>query len=603
MPPPKKPKPQAIPAELPDAPLETPWYQKGARGSIISNKRPTVGRKPIAELDETYDEDVFVPEAQPAPVEPPAFTQANAKQLNDVLRELASRRKEALRIYRPYPNQEAFHASRARKKLAVGGNRGGKTLVCAAEIGRALTRQDPHNKYPDRPMRWIFVGKDLIHCSKVMYRKLFKPGAFPILRDPQTEEWRSFDPAADAELEHRCSDASPFVPPRFIKSVSWEDKKEEIARTVKLVEGTECTFFSGEGEPPQGWDADGVWLDEEIGHPKWFSEMVPRLVDKGGVLIWSFTPQIGSPAAYDLMNQAELCAADENPPVEKFFFNIDTNVYISDARREAFKADMAHDEEEYRVRVEGKSALEGQRVYGEFAPNGIHKCPTFVVPEDWTRYVYIDPGRQVAAALFFAVPPPGSEHSRHESICYDEIYHKKANAVTFAKVMKQHVGETWIQGWVIDGHEARKHETGSGKSIEQQYTEAFLAEGMAANGFKYFTWGADDLDSGIMAVKGKLQIVDGYPRFVFMEENLRWLKWEMGRYANRKLSRVNVITDKPEKRHDHLCDCLRYAAQHPMPHVPPPKRKRPRSWTEAYLKKKKQKKLSDAPGGGGICCF
>ena len=125
----------------------------------------------------------------------------------------------------------------------------------------------------------------------------------------------------------------------------------------------------------------------------------------------------------------------------------------------------------------------------------------------------------------------------------------------------------------------------------------------AANGFKYFVWGADDLDSGIMAVKGKLQIVDGYPRFVFMEENLRWLKWEMGRYANRKLSRVNVITDKPEKRHDHLCDCLRYAAQHPMPHVPPPKRKRPRSWTEAYLKKKKQKKLSDAPGGGGVCCF
>lgn len=605
--PPKSRKTQSkIPDVLPDEPLEVPWWSRGVDPSRGSQPPSEPKQKPktyVADLDESYDEDVFVPEAREPDPEPPAFTQANSRQLNDVLKELASRRREALRLYTPYPNQEAFHASRAKKKLAVGGNRGGKTLVCAAEIGRALTHSDPHSKYPDRPMRWIFVGKDLIHCSKVMYRKLFKPGAFPILRDLESGEWRAFNPATDLDREKECSDARPFVPARFIKSISWENKKEETARTVKLVDGTECTFFSGEGEPPQGWDVDGVWLDEEIGHPKWFSEMVPRLVDKGGVLIWSFTPQIGSPSAYDLMNQADLMAADPDAPVQKFFFNIDTNTYISEERREAFKADMAHDEEEYRVRVEGKSALEGQRIYGEFAPHGVHRCPTFVVPDDWTRYVFVDPGRQVAAALFVAVPSPRSEYSRHRAVVYDEIYHKKANAETMARLVKQHVGDTWIQEWVIDGHCGRQHEIGSGKDVQTQYTEAFVAAGLSQNGFKGFQWGADDLDAGILAVKGMLQVSDGYPRFIFMTEQLRWLKWEAERYANKKLSRVNIVTDKPEKRHDHLMDCLRYAAMHNLRYVPPPRKATQRSWSDKYLKAKKKRALSDKPGSGGVCVF
>jgi hypothetical protein len=534
-----------------------------------------------------------------------SFTAANSRHLNDLLKELTSRRREALRIYTPYPNQDAFHRSVARKRLAVGGNRGGKTLVCAAEVARALGKCDPHDKYKSRrPQQWIFVGKDLIHCSKVMFRLLFKPGAFQIIRDLGSGDWRSYDPRTDAGREEACRDAAPFIPKRLVKSISWEDKKEEVARTVQLADGSECTFFSSVGEPPQGWRVDGVWMDEEIEHPKWFSEMVPRLVDKGGVLIWSFTPQIGTPAAYDLITQADETASDPAATVQRFFFNIFTNVYMPEDKRRAFVEDMSRDEEEYKVRVEGRSALEGQRVYPEFSPRGVHRCDSFPVPDDWTRYVFIDPGRQVAAALFLAVPPPGSSYSAHEAVVYDEIYQRKANAEVFSKAMKAHLGDQWVHEWVIDGHMARAHDMGPGKDVETWYRDAFLADGLAHNNFKGFIWGSDDLDAGILAVKSKLHIVGGMPKWVFQVERLRWLIWESDRYANKKISRVNVITDKPEKRHDHLMDCWRYAAMHNLRYVTPPRRKKPaKSWSEKYLKAKKTKALKQTPSSGGVAVF
>ena len=450
-----------------------------------------------------------------------------------------------------------------------------------------------------------FVGKDLLHCSKVMYRKLFKPGALQIIRDLDSGEWRAFDPTSDFGRDLECREAGPIVPARLIKSISWEDKKEEVARTAKLNDGSECTFFSGEGEPPQGWDLDIAWLDEEIAHPKWYSEMVPRLVDRGGTLFWSFTPQIGSPAAYDLMGIADSTADDPTAPVQKFFFNIDTNTYISDLHRRQFKEDMSHDEEEYRVRVEGKSALEGQRVYAEFQSDGIHKSEVFLIPEDWTRYVFVDPGRQVAAALFLAVAPPSHGFSKHTAVIYDEIYLKKANAQTFAACVKQHCGEQWIQDWTIDGHAARCHEIGSGKDVESQYREAFIEAGLESNNFRGFQWGGDDLDAGILAVKGELALKGGVPGFVFMTERLRWLTWEMKRYANKKISKVNIVTDKPEKKHDHAVDCLRYAAQHPLRYITPPKSKKApkKSWTEKYLKAKKQRAVKEKGGTEGVRVF
>ena len=40
-------------------------------------------------------------------------------------------------------------------------------------------------------------------------------------------------------------------------------------------------------EPPQGADVDLVWMDEEIRHEAWYAEMLARLTDRRGRLLWS----------------------------------------------------------------------------------------------------------------------------------------------------------------------------------------------------------------------------------------------------------------------------------------------------------------------------
>src|SRR3990167_9675551 len=70
------------------------------------------------------------------------------------LRELAAikaaRIKEALRLYEPQPYQDELHSSRIRTVLMRKGNQVGGTLALAVEIARAVTGQDPYNKYPKR---------------------------------------------------------------------------------------------------------------------------------------------------------------------------------------------------------------------------------------------------------------------------------------------------------------------------------------------------------------------------------------------------------------------------------------------------------------------
>ena len=97
------------------------------------------------------------------------------------------------------PEQERFFACHSGERIALGGNRGGKTTVTVVEIARAVTGQDPHDKYPKENGKCILVGKDLQHCSKVFYEKLFKPGAFKVIRDEETGEWRSFRPNDPAD--------------------------------------------------------------------------------------------------------------------------------------------------------------------------------------------------------------------------------------------------------------------------------------------------------------------------------------------------------------------------------------------------------------------
>ena len=563
------------------------------RRSVKKDGPPEISTAEIHERDTSDD--------------PVQITAKDQVELQALLAELISRRKSAIALYEPTPEQLGFLQSKSRIRLARGGNRGGKSTTAAIDVGMAITGQHPYLPYPKQG-RAIFVGCDLLHASKVMFRKLFKAGQIKIIRDPVTKKWRAFHPDADMAIAHLARDAPPLVPRRFYKykDISWENKKEEIPRTIHIKLGEidwECTFFSGEGEPPQGWDVDLVWFDEEIPHAKWLNEMIPRLVDRKGRLIWSATPLAGTVQLYELSSQAEEEKDDECPVVSEHTMNITTNTFISDEDREFFRKKLMADEDEYRVRFLGDFAIHGMRVYSEFSPK-VHGHPTFLIPDDWCRYVAIDPGRQVAAALFIAVAPPDSEFSGR-GVVYDEIYLKRANALLFAQELKRHVGDDFIRSWIIDNHEGRKVEAGAGLSIEVQYARSMKGVGLDVNGFAGFAYSSDDIDAGILAVRQNLQLVGGSSQFLFFNDKLRMFLWEMERYVYQKINKTGIVTDKPLKRNDHLLDCLRYLAMYQLRWIKPPKKKKKTSyaWEAIKLKKKKaamQKRHEEGYGGSVI---
>ena len=92
--------------------------------------------------------------------------------------------------------------------------------------------------------------------------------------------------------------------------------------------------------------------------------------------------------------------------------------------------------------------------------------PDLQIPADWTRYMAIDPGHQVAAALFMAVSP-----DEQMWVVYDQVYCRQANAEKFAKEIKQHLGQTVLRSMIIDMHGGRLTDIGSGRSVAEQYSK------------------------------------------------------------------------------------------------------------------------------------
>src|SRR6185436_20277776 len=144
---------------------------------------------------------------------PERMTESEWQRFRKVMAESAKRQSEALNLYRPLPKMQAFHESRKRVRLVVGGNRSSKTTSCVVEMARAFVGKDPYNKYTTRNGVYFVFGIDAKHLGSVIYKKLFRAGAFKMIRDPKTMLWRAFDPVADAALIKEAKPAPPLIPP------------------------------------------------------------------------------------------------------------------------------------------------------------------------------------------------------------------------------------------------------------------------------------------------------------------------------------------------------------------------------------------------------
>jgi len=526
------------------------------------------------------------------------------RRTEEVLRELADRRAEALNIYEPQPFQAPFHACKIREVALIAGNQTGKSLAGFVEVARCVTNRDPFNKYPDRGLV-VCLGYDEKHITR-MHDYLLRAGEFQMIWDHEKKGYRTYNPKFDSARASEARPAPPLIPRRYIKQISWISKKDRIFAKITLHNGWEIWGFSSRGEPAQGFKADLVHIDEDIQIQSWYSEMLARLsMQEKGRLIWTAMPQSKNDAMVNLVNRARQEEEDEDPrPSAKVFkATIFDNIYLPESVIEQnVKAWKAEGEEVYLRRAKGEMILDHRQMYPTFArivhclpKTGPQKVLKVMAergnqpPEDWCKYTITDPGHSRCAVAFIAVPPP--EIYGRYVIQYDELYLAQCDAAMYGKAMGRKVARTGIQAHIIDEHGSRPTEAGSGKTIKRQYSDALRANNVKSYHTKFgYLAGSDDVKARCNAVRELLTIRGdiGQPTYLVVAANCPNTLREFDRY-NKKTQNVGgtqIILDTPMPRHNHLMNCLEYAAAHGVPYVKAPPAKKAKTTYELWRERK-----------------
>jgi hypothetical protein len=531
------------------------------------------------------------------------ITQFQKDSLKELQSEIRDRRLEALRLYRPNENQEKIHECRASEILVIGGNRSGKSLSTFVEDARCVTNQDPHGKYPQEGIL-VIVGKDWKHIGLVCVPLLFRAGAFRIIKDEQTNEWRAYNPATDEHRKAETKPAPPLIPPRLVKSTSWVLKSANYMQYCKLHTGWEIHFFSSEGEPVQGFQCDRCHIDEDINNENWVPELQARLVDRKGKFCWSAMPHSTNNALLGLKERADASeeALGEKSEIRQFKLRMLDNPFLDTAeKKKSIERWAAIGEDVLRMRSEGDFITDSVLVYPNFDMR-IHgmdrsELPEGQVPHNWCRYAVVDPGHAVTAVLFAAVPPDESYW-----LVYDQLYLRQCNATIFGDKFAERVRDWHFHAFLIDAHGGRLRDIGSGRLPVEQYTEQLLTRGIRSQiTGSSFLAGCDDIAARTESTRTALHIrPSGSPALRVLRNSCPDLERELKRY--RKLvnyvAGTAIVTDRPNTKGEvHLCQCLEYlCAYRPKYHQPPVRNGEPDPWWVKWQRERRKRLGESGPG-------
>lgn len=487
------------------------------------------------------------------------ITPQRVQRIRRILGALESRRRASTSLYEPLPSQLAFHQSNARERLLIGGNQSGKTLSAIMEVVWAALGCHPYINYPSGGLKIYIVGKDEQHLADPLFEKMFSPGAFEIIRDEHTNEWRAFRPIDDEHRKSESRPADPLIPSKDVQEISWRLKKSNVPKMVALKNGTRIYFYPSSGKPKAGTQIHLALFDEEILDSTWYAETSLRLMRFGGRFIWSATPHTSSQGLLDLHDRAIVERESAIQRITEHKLLLVDNPHISEDNKEAMKATITSPDE-WLIRIEGEFATAGFLVYPEFSMK-THGVEPFPIPKLWTRYMVVDPGYQTACALFFAVPPEGPENAQHVYL-FDEIYANNCDANRFAELCASKVKDDVYYEFVIDSHAARMTPMSGGLTIGQQYEKAFAKFDVQSLKTRFgFVPGVDDVKAGNLAVHDWLYIrpQEGTPKLRVFRGAVPNFEHEIKRYRKKQDKTNKAYLDDPQQRNNHAMDALRYA--------------------------------------------
>jgi hypothetical protein len=482
----------------------------------------------------------------------------------------------ALDLYRPTEFQEPFFLAMEKtdvmEVLLAGGNRSGKS-VCASIVMASILLNKPvtfrdGSKHYMRPERWRsealkiwLVGMNWDHIGKTFHRLLFKPGLFRVIRDQQTGKWRSWDPSRPGEAEQQ---ANTRPSPPLLRSddveggesgFAWEDKKANQFKAFEMAnDKTRIESFPSTGEsPPMGDPVNIIWIDEAIENGKWYAELLVRLIDLRGRLLWTAYPSTAPSAEMSAIEERALeQVVTKDQTTYHFVLDGSKNPFTASKHRDKIMATM--DEDELAARDRGVSNNDRWRMYPRFSKfvhraygpddskdDAIGRVLRNGVPANWTRYLILDPGTANPGVLFVAIPP---SHLGDFIVPYDELYLHYTSAEPLAKAIAAKLGITpkhngdVIEEMIADFRACRQTPAGFAGTIGQNYEKYFEQYGIKSRRHgSRFTPGSDDPYPRIMRVQGIMNLrhdgttrlrILGCPHLVKQLERARWEKTSKG---------------------------------------------------------------------------
>ena len=447
-----------------------------------------------------------------------ALTTAQKEQLAQLLKE--KQRREAGKKffnYQPYDYQRQFSnaSSGHQQKALMAANRIGKSDGGAYEIAMHAT-----GEYPDWYEGRRFSSPPLIVCGGKTNTQVRDVGQSKLLGDASDPEQRGrgFIPAASIGNTSRKAGIPDALSSVLVKHKSGGNSKISF-----------ISYDSGK-EGWMGFSADVVWLDEEPPE-EIYSQALRSIVDKGGFITMTFTPENG------ITNVVRQFTNDlkEGQYLQNATWD-DAPHITGEVKEQILAALPAHERE---MRSKGIPVLGSGLIYPVKETD--ITCEPFVVPDHWPRIAAIDFGYDHPAAWVAAA------WDREEDVIYvtDCLKMHKQTPDQQVYKIKQHGGGSIPTAWPADGMTAEK---GTGIALKQQYEGLYFLPESFLNPADPVTGKANrSVEAGIMAIlermkNGKFKI------FQHLEELLQEL-----RMYHRKDGKI-------VKAFDDAVDAMRYAA-------------------------------------------
>jgi hypothetical protein len=530
-----------------------------------------------------------------------------------------------LGLYEPMGLQREFHKSKAYYRLLFGGVRAGKSVSAFAETARVATGSDPYGKYPtDRPLTiWLF-GWGEGHIGRNIHRLLFRAGAYQMIPDEKTGEWRAYRPWTDYERRTECKPAPPFIPPRYLQGpdagISYKKRGARVFEVARLyfkpnhpMNGTELWAFTSGGEHPQGVPVDFVHIDEDIKDDQLLDELISRLPDLGGRLIWSAFSHCQCDALQNLLDMAESDAEEGKHDVESFLLTFSGNPYIGDEDKRRTRKLWAMDADVLAARDMGVRDINEVRMYPSFNVN-THGCPKQKTdpaatpidkyisehgecPPESTRFMIVDPAHTKCGVLGLAVPP---KHYGDHVVVEWELLIKQCTAKIFAKAVEPKLIAKKYRAFIMDEQYGRQTQSG-GQTVKLQYAEA-LADLKLTSEItgSSFLPGSSDTTARAQSVRKMLEIRDdGTTKLRVITDSCTKLCSSIPKYKKRVTRDETEDRPIPNQKWSDLPNCLEYAAHYrglgwyPLLEPKKPKKQDPFEYYRQWRKKKRR------PGSGG----